>query len=66
MPVPAVSAIKTQILTLDLKMPLTVGQEVVIHCQSQKSTAKIRKIDKLYNKSGDINKSNSKYIIYIS
>jgi len=43
-------------------MPLTIGQELVIHCQSQKSTGKLRKIEKLFNKAGDINKTNSKFI----
>ena len=60
-PVPIIKCIKAQIITLDLKLPLTVGQELVIHCQSQKSTAKIKSIDKLFKKTGDISKTNSKY-----
>lgn len=58
--------IKAQIITLDIKAPLNVGQKLFLHCQSQKATATIRKIHKIFSKAGDITKNNPMYIRYIN
>jgi translation elongation factor EF-1alpha len=55
-PVPVVNEFKAQIITLDIKAPLTIGQKLFLHCQSQKAVAKIKKIHKIF--SGDVNKVN--------
>lgn len=57
-PVPVVNSIKVQIITLDIKAPLSIGQILFIHCQSQKSSAKIKKIHKIFSKDGKTSKLN--------
>jgi len=56
-----VDEFKAQILTLDLSLPITIGEKIIVHVQSEKASGTITKIDKLFNKSGEVVKSNSKY-----
>jgi translation elongation factor EF-1alpha len=56
---PVVKEIQAQIITLEIKAPITVGQQLFFHCQSQKTICKVKKIHKIFSKSGDITKNNS-------
>lgn len=57
-PIPVVNVIKTQIMTLEITAPLNVGQSLFVHCHSQKTNAKIKKIHKIFSKDGQITKLN--------
>jgi len=59
-PIHVIDEFKAQILSLDLSLPITIGEKIILHVQSQKTPGTITKIDKLFNKSGEVVKSNSK------
>jgi translation elongation factor EF-1alpha len=61
-PIPVTYEFKAQILTLDIKAPLTIGQKLFLHCQSQKTVVKVKKIHKIF--SGGVNKVNPMYFKY--
>jgi elongation factor 1 alpha-like protein len=61
-PVPIVNQVRAQIITLDIKYPLNIGQTLFVHCQSQKSQAKIKKIEKIFSKDGKSKRLNSVYL----
>jgi elongation factor 1 alpha-like protein len=57
--VPVVKDIRAQIMTLDIKAPINIGQTMFVHCLGQKSVAKIKKIEKIFSKDGKTTKNNS-------
>ncbi len=57
--VPIVTEVKVQILTLDIKYPLSMGQAMFVHCQSQKAPCKIKKIEKIISKDGKTARNNA-------
>ncbi len=63
-PVPVVTSFRSQIITLDIKSPLSIGQSVILHCLNQKSPAKIKKIEKIFSKDGKTTKNNTVYNIF--
>jgi len=58
-PIPLIKEFKAQILTLEISAPLSIGQNLVIHCLSQKGIAKIKKINKIFSRDGKTTKNNS-------
>jgi hypothetical protein len=46
-------------ITLEIKTPLSIGQKLFLHCQSQKTICKINKIHRIFSKKGDVNKLNT-------
>jgi elongation factor 1 alpha-like protein len=58
-PVPVINEIRAQIMTLDIKAPLNIGQMLFVHCLSQKSQGKIKKIEKIFSKDGKTTKNNT-------
>jgi elongation factor 1 alpha-like protein len=63
-PVPVITSFRSQILTLDIKSPLSIGQAVILHCLNQKSPAKIKKIEKIFSRDGKTTKNNTVYYYF--
>jgi translation elongation factor EF-1alpha len=60
-PIPTISLVKAQIMTLDINAPLNVGQTLIVHSQSQKTNAKLKKIYKIFSLNGQTTKNNTRY-----
>ena len=61
-PVPYVNLFKSQIKTLDIKCPISIGQKLFLHLQGQKIQVTIKKILKIYNEDNSVEKKNTIFI----
>ena len=61
-PIPVVSLFKCQVKTLDIKYPISIGQKLFLHLQSQKVQISIKKILKIYNEDNSVEKKNTIFI----
>ena len=61
-PIPVVSLFKCQVKTLDIKYPISIGQKLFLHLQSQKVQISIKKILTIYNEDNSVEKKNTIFI----
>lgn len=47
LPIPVVTEFTIDIMVLNIEMPLTIGQEIIVYSKSDKSSGKISKIHKI-------------------